>query len=255
MARRIAGAGFPLTIWARRRASVDALADVSPTVADSPRRLAACSDLVGICVRADADVEAVVHGPDGVLAGARPGTIVAIHATVHPDTCIRLAEEAAGRGVVVIDAPVSGARIGAQRGELLVMTGGDRPAAERCRPVFAAFGDLVVHMGPIGTAQRAKLVNNALLTANIALSLDALELGAALEIDPDMLARSMQHGSGGSYGLGVLIGMRDEPEVPKAGRALLRKDVDLLAATARQFDADPGALVEQADRFLERSPE
>ena len=253
VARRIAAAGYPLTVWARRAETLAVLADVPVRVATSARELAAATDVVGLCVRTDEDVCTVMAGPDGVLAGARPGTVVAIHSTVDPETCCRLAEEAAGRDVVVIDAPLSGGHPAAENGDLLVMTGGDEAAAERCRPLFETFGSLVLHMGPIGAAQRAKLVNNTLLTANIALAADALELGRHLDIDPGMLARALQHGTGRSFGLGVLVRVRDEGEFAVAGWGLLRKDVDLLIDAAARAGADGHTLVEPAERFLDQT--
>ena len=96
MARRIVEAGYPLTIWARRQAALDAFADTTAQVAATPAELAAQSDVVGICVVADSDVEEVVLGSDGVLAGMAPGGIVAIHSTVHPDTCRKVSEQASG---------------------------------------------------------------------------------------------------------------------------------------------------------------
>ena len=108
MARRIAEAGLPLTLWARRPESVAPYADTAAVVAASPAALGAASDVVGVCVVADADVEAVLLGPDGVLAGMAPGGVVAVHSTIRPDTCRRLAERAAERGVALVDAPVSG---------------------------------------------------------------------------------------------------------------------------------------------------
>jgi 3-hydroxyisobutyrate dehydrogenase-like beta-hydroxyacid dehydrogenase len=253
VARRIAAAGYPLTIWARRRETLATFGEAAVRVATSARDLAASSDVVGLCVRADQDVCAVMDGADGVLAGARPGTVVAIHSTVDPETCRRLAEDAAARDVTVLDAPLSGGHPAAENGDLLVMTGGDPAAAERCRPLFETFGSLVVHMGPIGTAQRAKLVNNALLTANISLAADAIELGRALDIDPDMLVRALEHGTGRSFGLSLVARLRHEGEFAAAGWGLLRKDVDLLIDAAGRAGADPHTLVEPAERFLDET--
>jgi 3-hydroxyisobutyrate dehydrogenase len=108
MARCIVEGGYPLTLWARRPESVEPFGDAAATVVGTPAEVGAASDVVGICVVADADVEDVALRPDGVLAGMAPGGVVAVHSTIHPDTCRRLAEQAAGRGVAVVDAPVSG---------------------------------------------------------------------------------------------------------------------------------------------------
>src|SRR4051794_15737587 len=99
MARRIVDAGHPLTIWARRPESVEPFAATAATVARTPAELAENSDVVCLCVVNDADVESVITRPDGVLAGFGAGGVIAIHATVHPDTCRGLAERAAAQGV------------------------------------------------------------------------------------------------------------------------------------------------------------
>lgn len=100
----------------------------------------------------DADVEQVVQGENGVLAGMQSGGIIAIHSTVHPDTCRRLAQHCADRGVAVIDAPVSGGGPAAEAGTLLVMAGGDEDVVQRCRPVFETYADPVVHLGGLDRA-------------------------------------------------------------------------------------------------------
>ncbi len=135
IARRIIGAGYPVTLWARRPATLEPFAGTSAKVSGSPAELAAASDLVCICVVSDADVEEVLAGEGGVLAGLGPGGVVAVHSTIHPHTCQRLAEEAATRDVRLIDAPVSGGGPAAAEGRLLVMAGGEADTVELCRPV------------------------------------------------------------------------------------------------------------------------
>src|SRR5919201_4885402 len=107
-ARRIVDGGFETTLWARREASLEPYADTAAKTAGSPPELAAASDLVCLCVVGDDDVREVLGGETGVLAGLAPGGIVAIHSTVHPDTCLEIAKSAAEQRVSVSDAPVSG---------------------------------------------------------------------------------------------------------------------------------------------------
>jgi 3-hydroxyisobutyrate dehydrogenase len=202
MARRIIDAGFPMTLWARRPATLEQFAGSHATVADSPAKLAAACDLVCLCVRDDADVEAVTLGADGVLAGLRPGGVIAVQSTVHPDTCRRLADAAAtacdGR---VVDAPVSGGGPAAEAGRLLVMVGGDDATVAYCRPVFASYGDPVIHLGPLGAGQVTKLLNNAAFTAQLGIVDSLLGLGRALGVDPGRLGEVVLHGSGRSFAL------------------------------------------------------
>jgi 3-hydroxyisobutyrate dehydrogenase len=192
IAAHIADAGFPLTLWARRPASIAPFADrPGVRVADSPAEVGARADVVGICVWADADVDEVVRGSRGVLAGMDAGGTIAIHSTISPLLCADLAAFAAERGVAVVDAPVSVR----PDGKLLVMVGGDQAAVEQCRPVLESFGEPVLHLGPIGSGQHAKLVNNVLLAARLALAEDALTVGATLGLDTDQLGTALHYGS------------------------------------------------------------
>jgi 3-hydroxyisobutyrate dehydrogenase-like beta-hydroxyacid dehydrogenase len=230
LARRIIDAGFETVLWARRPEALEPFAAPNVDTASDPADLASRVDVVGVCVWDDDDVREILERERGLLAGARPGTIVAIHATILPATCRELARTAAEQGVTVLDVPVSGGREGALAGTLSVAVGGDETAAERCRPVFEAFGDAVIHVGGVGTALLAKLVNNTLLAANLAVADDALTLGEELGIDASTMAEIMRHGSGRSYGLDVALGTRLSPDM--RARALVPMHKDLLALEA-----------------------
>lgn len=252
MARRIAEEGYPLTIWARRAESTEPFRDTTATVASSPAELGAASDVVGICVVADADVEDVLLRSDGVLAGMSPGGIVAIHSTIHPDTCRRLADQAAARSVAVVDAPVSGGGGAAAERKLLVMAGGDDEHVARCRPVFETFADPLVHLGPLGTGQLAKLLNNFVFTAQITAALDTFSFGEGLGVDRAALARVLASGSGGSRAAAILAFTDfDLSGIRQVAASLLRKDVGLMLDVARAEGVpEPTALVELARRTL-----
>ena len=252
MARRIIDAGYETTLWARRPASLEPYADTPAKTAASPAELAAASDLVCVCVVSDADVDEVVAGQNGVLAGLARGGVIAVHSTVHPDTCQRLAAVAGGHGVTLIDAPVSGGGMAAAEGKLLVMAGGDAEAVERCRPVFATYGDPIVHLGQLGSGQVTKLLNNVLFTANLATSASTLELGRTLGVDPGRLAEVITHGTANSFALGRIAAAGGTVDrIAQHAGPLLRKDVQLAADLAATAGADPGAVLTAADATLE----
>jgi 3-hydroxyisobutyrate dehydrogenase-like beta-hydroxyacid dehydrogenase len=233
MARRIVEGGFPLTLWARRPAALEAFAGTPATMAATPAELAASSDVIGLCVRDDSDINEVTSGEDGVLAGVAPGTIIAVHSTVHPDTIRALAESAAEKGAFVIDAPVSGGQPAASAGRLLVMAGGEAEHVERARPVLASYGDPVVHLGPLGAGQVTKLLNNTLFTAHLAVGASLLKLGRDLGVDPGGLARVIASGSGESFALARVAdagGTLDR--IGAHAGPLLAKDVRLTVAVA-----------------------
>jgi len=251
MARRIIEAGYPVTLWARRPASLEPFAGTAADAAASPAELAAASDLVCVCVVSDADVEEVVAGERGVLAGLGEAGVIAVHSTVHPGTCRRLAGQAGARGVRLIDAPVSGGGPAAAEGRLLVMAGGEPGAVEFCRPVFATYADPVLHLGPVGSGQLAKLLNNVLFTAHLATAASVLALGQALDVDPDRLAEVISHGSGSSFALARIAdagGTLDR--IASYAGPLLEKDVRLMADIADGAGAKAGAVMTAADAAL-----
>jgi 3-hydroxyisobutyrate dehydrogenase len=248
MARRIVGAGYPTTLWARRPATLESFADTRAKVADSPAELAAASDLVCLCVVGDADVRQITSG--GLLAAMKPGSVIAIHSTVHPNTCRELATDAGNQGVSVIDAPVSGGGPAAAEGRLLVMAGGDADIVERCRPVFETYADPVVHLGELGSGQTTKLLNNLLFTANLGTAATALSLASALGVDPDRLADVVSHSSGNSFALNALAGIGGLDRLAGVAGGLLQKDVRLVVDLAGRAGASPGAVLDAADATL-----
>lgn len=252
MARRIVKSGLDLSIWARRAESLEPFADTAATVAASPAELAASSDLVGVCVVADADVEDVVLRDDGVLAGMAADGIIAIHSTVHPETCHRVAERAAERGVHVIDAPVSGGGPAAAEGHLLVMVGGDEAVVERARPVFDTYGDPVLHLGPLGSGQVAKLLNNFVFTAQLAVGLETFDFAHRLGVDRAALARVLAKGSGNSFGIGVVANSGFVTGgFKQVAETLLTKDVNLMLDVAEKAGvAEPAHVAELARAAL-----
>ncbi|MFD6453013.1 NAD(P)-dependent oxidoreductase [Nocardia sp. NPDC060220] len=249
MAQRIVAAGYRTTLWARRPATLEQFAETAAEIAPTPRALAQASDLVCLCVGNDADIREVLTGEDGVLGGLAPGAIVAVHSTVHPDTCRELAETAAAQGVTLIDAAVSGGAPAVAQGRLLVMTGGPVEAVDRCRPVFGTYADPVVHLGDTGAGQVTKLLNNLLFTANLATAASTLALGRDLGVDQAKLGEVIANGSANSFALGRILAGTLARIGEHAGHTL-RKDVGLLAELATGADAETGVALTAADETL-----
>jgi len=250
MARRIIEAGYPMTLWARRPASLEPFADTAAMIAGSPAELGAASDLVCLCVVGDADVDEITCGERGLLAAMKPGGVIAVHSTVHPKTCRELAKKAAAQDVSVIDAPVSGGGPAAAAGRLLVMVGGDADVVERCRPVFGTYADPVVHLGGLGSGQTAKLLNNLLFTANLGTAATALSLARTLGVDADRLTEVVARSSGNSFALNALGGIGGLERLAGVAGTLLQKDVRLVVDLAGQDAADAGAVLAAADATL-----
>jgi 3-hydroxyisobutyrate dehydrogenase-like beta-hydroxyacid dehydrogenase len=256
IARRIVNAGGsvgPVTLWARREASLEPFAGTAAKTVGSPAELARESDIIGICVTTDADVEAVLDGDQGILTGVRPGAIIAVHSTVHPDTCRRLAARAAEKGAHVLDAPVSGGAPAAEAGTLLVMVGGDEETVERARPVLETFGNPVVHLGPLGAGQATKLLNNTVFTAHLAVAEGLFSLGKSFGIEPASLAEVIAHGSGRSFAIETLARAGGTTDFMAAHAGpLLRKDVTLTADVAAAAGVTPGFILDAADAALDQ---
>jgi 3-hydroxyisobutyrate dehydrogenase len=251
MARQIVDAGFPTVLWARRQESLDPYRDTSAEYAASPAELASRSDLVGVCVLDDAAVTEVVTGSEGILAGMAPGGVIAIHSTVHPETVIRLAEQAAAQGIALLDAPVSGGGQGAAARTLLVMVGGDTETLERCRPALATFGSPIVHLGPVGAGQRAKLINNLTMAANLGVLASAYAIARTLDVDPAQLATVLRHGSARSFVVDVIPGpdYTLDPIAAMAG-PLLQKDARLIVDLTGPLESGADTALIAADAAL-----
>jgi len=192
MAGHVLAAGHDVAAYDVRIAPVDAAAALGARPATSPADAATDADVVCVAVLDEPQVEAVTTGPDGVFATARPGTIVAVHSTVHPATVRRVAG-AAPDGVTVVDAPISGGVHGARAGTLCVMVGGPDAAFTRIRPVLDAVGDLVVHLGALGAGLAAKLARNLVGYVTMLGAQEGRSLAAAAGTDPDALARILEH--------------------------------------------------------------
>jgi 3-hydroxyisobutyrate dehydrogenase len=246
MAVAIHEAGFALQVWARRDAVRDEFRSRGVTVASSPRALAQRCDVVCICVTGDEDVHGLVR-EEGMLAAMAQESVLVIHSTVSPALCERLAAVGAERGVVVVDAPVSGGGDAVRKKRLLVLAGGASEAVERLRPVFAAYGDPVLHVGAVGDGQRAKIVNNFACIANLAVAELALQLGTSVGLARPELRTAILNGSGRSFALDALEPLI-QPTSARHVAALFDKDMrlaDSLAVEGRTEISHVHALVER----------
>lgn len=205
MARRWLAWPGGLSVFDLAEAATAPFAEAGAHVAASPAEVAARSTVVSIMVRDDAQVTEVLTGPDGILAGARPGTVVAIHSTVEADTPAQLAAIAEGHGVHVVDAPVSGGMMGAYEGTLALMVGGSDEAVAAAAGPFAELGTLVAHLGPIGAGTRAKLARNLITFASFAAVGEALRLAEATGVDLAKLGEVVRHSDRVTGGPGAIM--------------------------------------------------
>ncbi len=248
MARRIIDAGFPTTLWARRPEALEPFRDTAAAVATSVAELGAASDVLGVCVVDDAGVGEVLRGPEGAVEAMADGSVVVIHSTVHPETCLRLQQDFPA--IHIVDAPVSGGGHMAAIGELLVMAGGPSDVVDSCRPVLETFGDPVLHLGPLGAGQEVKVLNNTVFAAQLALAAEVFELATARQLDREAVAKVLASGSGRSYAAEVVAGGGyDLAGLAAFAGDLLAKDVGILVDRVAPTES---TLIAAADAALGR---
>jgi 2-hydroxy-3-oxopropionate reductase len=199
MARNLLRAGHTITVHSRTRARVEALVAAGAGAADSPAAVAAATDAVVTMLPDTPDVEAVLAGPAGVLAGARPGLLAIDMSTIAPDAARALAARAAAGGVSLLDAPVSGGERGAVAGTLSIMVGGDAAAFERAGPILAALGRRVTYMGGPGQGQMTKLVNQVVGAVTLAAVAEGVLLAARAGLDPAAMVQALEGGAATSW--------------------------------------------------------
>ncbi|MCI0651980.1 MAG: NAD(P)-dependent oxidoreductase [Planctomycetes bacterium] len=202
MARRLLAAGHPLHVTTRTRERAAPLIADGAHWVDAPRDLAACCEIAISMVGFPADVEEVYLGARGLLAsadGAHPLRIAIDMTTSAPALAERIAKAASARGIRALDAPVSGGDVGAREGTLSIMIGGDAGASAEARPVLAKLGSKIVHHGPPGSGQHAKLVNQLLIATNIVGVCEGLLYAERAGLDPLRVLESVGSGAAGSW--------------------------------------------------------
>lgn len=194
-------AGHPVTLFTRTRARAEPLLARGAAWAASPAAVAAASDVIFTMVGYPADVRAVVLGPDGVLAGAAPASVVVDLSTSEPALAREIETAARARGVASLDAPVSGGDVGAREARLSIMVGGAADAFARVRPLFARLGRTIVHQGPAGAGQHTKMVNQTLIATGMIGVCEALVYARRAGLDVATVLESVAGGAAGSWSL------------------------------------------------------
>ena len=249
MAGHLAAAGHEVTVANRTAAKAEAWVAHHPgRVAPTPAAAASGADLVLTCVGGDDDVRAVVLGPEGVLAGLAPGAVLVDHTTASADLARELAGVAGRAGVGFVDAPVSGGQAGAEAGRLSVMCGGDGATVAAVRRVLDAYAATVTHLGPVGSGQLTKMVNQILCAAAIAGAAEALAFAEASGLDGEQVLAAVTGGAATSWYLenrGATM-LRDQFDF---GFAVdwMRKDLRICLDAAARLRL-PVPVTEQAER-------
>jgi 3-hydroxyisobutyrate dehydrogenase len=226
MARRLLGAGFPLTVYNRNAARAEPLAAAGARSARSPREAAADADTIISMVADDAASRAVWLGENGALAGAKSGAALIECSTVSVGWINELAAAAKARGCELIDAPVTGSKVQAASGELNFLAGGAAAALETVRPILSAMGRSIIHIGPTGSGALLKLINNFLCGVQAASLAEAMALIERSGLDRGRALEMLLNGAGGSLLLKTLAPrMTSRDYTPNFLLALMAKDL------------------------------
>lgn len=253
MAANVARAGFEVHAWNRTAGRAAELGELGVRLEASPSAVAAASDIVVTIVSDTPDVEACLFGPDGVAEGAAAGTLVVDMSTISPSATRDFAARLAERGVAMLDAPVSGGSEGAKKGTLTIFVGGEAADLERARPVLEAMGTTITLLGPIGSGQAVKAVNQVILAGTYLGVAEGIVLAMKAGLDVEQVVGALSGGAAQSWVLANRSGrmlVNDYPLGFKVG--LHRKDLRIALDLAQETGASLPitALCEQIEAGL-----
>jgi len=238
MAANLARAGFAVTGWNRSPGRAPELAELGVATAPTAAEAVAETDIVVICVSDTADVEAVLFGAEGVVAGARPGTLIVDCSTIAPSGSWDFAARLAEHGLRLVDAPVSGGSEGAKNATLTIFVGGDEADVERARPVLAAMGRTITHVGPTGAGQAVKAVNQVILAGAYLGVAEGIVLAIKAGLDVEQVVGALGGGAAQSWVLANRSGRMLANDYPLGFKvALHRKDLGIALDLAARLGA------------------
>jgi 3-hydroxyisobutyrate dehydrogenase len=245
---------FDLVVWNRTASkATDFAREHDVSMAKTAAEAVTGAEVIITCLPSSVEVEAVLHGDNGMLESLRKGAVLIDCTSGDPPTSRSIAAELGGRGVDFIDAPVSGGTTAAKAGTLTVMWGGDESVFERIRPVIEAFGKKIVHAGPVGAGDALKAVNNALLAVHILSAAEGLAILVKAGVNPATALDVINASSGRSNSSENLIPQRVLTRAfPRTFRlALLEKDIGIAAVLAEDLGARTPLISLTAERFHE----
>lgn len=204
MAANLIKAEYPLSVFNRTPAKAEDLIAAGAKWCDSPASVAESSDVVITIVGFPEDVESTYFGDDGVIKGAKKGSLFIDMTTSSPRLAVRIAESAAEIGCHALDAPVSGGDVGAREARLSIMVGGDDSAYRKALPLFDSMGKTIVHQGPAGSGQYCKMTNQIVIASSMIGIAEAMVYARKAGLDPEVVLQSISSGAAGGWSLSNL---------------------------------------------------
>jgi 3-hydroxyisobutyrate dehydrogenase len=238
MAANLARAGFHVSAWNRTPGRASELEKLGVQIAANPAAASADAEIVVICVSNTPDVEAVLFGDDGIVGGARAGTLIIDCSTIAPSGSWDFAARLKEHGLTMVDAPVSGGSEGAKNATLTIFVGGDEADFERARPVLEALGRTITHVGPIGAGQAVKAVNQVILAGTYLGVAEGIVLAIKAGLDVEQVVEALGGGAAQSWVLANRSGRMIDNDYPLGFKvALHRKDLGIALELANQLGA------------------
>jgi 3-hydroxyisobutyrate dehydrogenase len=236
MSLNLLRAGHQVIVHNRTRDKEIPLAAAGAQRAASAAAAAAEAEVAITCVSDSPDVQALILGANGILHGARPGTVVIDMSTISPTVTREIAARLAENQIAMLDAPVSGGSEGAQNATLSIMVGGDADTVARVRPVLAAMGKTITHVGPIGSGQLTKAINQIIVAGTYWAVAEGITLGLKAGLEMDQVVQAVGSGAAGSWGLTHRSANMIDNTYPLGFRVRLhRKDLLIALEAAREL--------------------
>jgi len=238
MAANLIKAGYAVGVYNRNPTRTETLLLLGAQATQSPKELAQGADFIFLCVSDGAAVKEIIFGKNGVSSGVREGSVIVDFSTIAPSESKEIAEKLAKKGIGYLDAPVSGGDVGAKEGTLVIMVGGEKADFDRVQPALSVLGKSITLLGPVGSGQMTKAVNQVAVAIGIASMTEAIVLADAAGLDVPKTLEVISQGAAGSWAL--------ENYAPRLMRGDLNpgfyakhmlKDLNIALAEGSQVDA------------------
>jgi 3-hydroxyisobutyrate dehydrogenase-like beta-hydroxyacid dehydrogenase len=237
MAHNLLKNGYEVIIYNRTKEKMIVLKEEGATVAHSPKEVALQSEIVFTMLTADAAVEKVILGENGILSGANPGLIVVDSSTISPSTSKKVAEELIKHDIEMLDAPVTGSEPQAIKGILTFMVGGKKEIFEKCLPLFSVMGQNAFYMGEHGKGSYTKLANNTMAAINLLSFSEGITMATKAGIDPELFVKVV---AGGGARSGMVENKAEKVMhrdfAPHFMAQLIHKDLGLASNVAKELE-------------------
>lgn len=242
MAQQLHDAGHDVVVLCRNSQSTQQASDYGVTSFDTIAEVVAGADITLLCVLTEAQLREVCFDAGGVVESIPADSVLVVHTTCDPQILRDIAQATTSKNISVVDAAVSGGPLDIRAGALTLFIGADEQAFARVKPALTTYGNPVFHIGELGTGQLVKLLNNALLVANLSMASEALTIGSSLGIAEESLLAALPRGSGTSRALELIAGSGSLQILGERLSEFLAKDITAVQTVADRMNLNLGLI-------------